>query len=73
MINDRTEINNRTNQQKSFKISLNISDFFYKVATAHDTVMCSTAINGKLPFPTEKVGRYGECRIKIITPKELRG
>ncbi len=55
------------------RYSLNISKFFNKVATTRDAIICSVALNNKLPILTGEVERYRESGIKIITPKELRG
>ena len=55
------------------RYSLNISEFFDKVATARDALMCSLAKNNKLPILTYDVERYRNCGLKIISPIELRG
>jgi len=55
------------------RYSLNISDFFDKVTSVRDALMCSIALNNKLPLLTGEIERYQKCGIKIITPKELRG
>jgi predicted nucleic acid-binding protein len=55
------------------RYSLNISDFFNKVATARDAIFCSVAKNNKLPIFTNDSFRYKESGIKIITSSELRG
>ena len=55
------------------RYSLNISDFFNKVATARDALFCSVAKNNKLPIFTMDFEKYKDSGIKIITPIELRG
>lgn len=55
------------------RYSLNISEFFDKVATARDALMCSLAKNNKLPILTYEVERFRKSGIKIISPIELRG
>jgi predicted nucleic acid-binding protein len=55
------------------RYSLNISKFFNKVATTRDAIICSVALNNKLPILTDEVGRYKKSGIKIITSNELRG
>jgi len=55
------------------RYSLNITDFFNKVATARDALFCSVAKNNKLPIFTREVSKYENSGIKIITPQELRG
>jgi hypothetical protein len=53
--------------------SLNISEFFNKVATTHDAVVCSLAKFNKLPIITNCVSRFKRVGIKIISPIDLRG
>lgn len=55
------------------RYSLNISEFFDKVATTRDAIMCSVAKNNKLPILTNNYERYKKSGIKIISSKELRG
>ncbi|MFA5803788.1 MAG: PIN domain-containing protein [Melioribacteraceae bacterium] len=55
------------------RYSLTITDFFNKVATTRDAIVCSVAKNNKLPIFTNDSYRYNESRIKIITSLELRG
>ena len=55
------------------RYSLTISDFFNKVATTRDAIVCSVAKNNKLPIFTNDSNRYKESGIKIITSLELRG
>ena len=55
------------------RYSLNISKFFNKVATTRDAIICSVALNNKLPILTDETERYKRSGIKIITSKELRG
>ena len=55
------------------RYSLTISKFFNKVAGARDAIICSVALNNKLPILTDEFERYKESGIKIISPKELRG
>jgi len=55
------------------RYSLNISEFFNKVASTRDALMCSAAKNNKLMILTLDEKRYRKSEIKIINPKELRG
>ena len=55
------------------RYSLNISKFFNKVASTRDAIICSVALNNKLPILTDETERYKRSGIKIITSKELRG
>lgn len=55
------------------RYSLNISEFFDKVATARDALICSLAKNNKLPILTNDIERFRNSGLKIISPKELRG
>ncbi len=52
---------------------LNISEFFNKVATVRDALVCSLAKNNKLPIFTLDKNRFIKSGITIITPNELRG
>jgi predicted nucleic acid-binding protein len=52
---------------------LNISEFFNKVATTRDALICSLAKNNKLPILTNDVSRFIKSGIKIISPNQLRG
>ena len=54
------------------RYSLNISDFFNKVATARDALMCSVAKNNKLPILTNKIDKYKNSGLIIINANELR-
>lgn len=53
------------------RYSLNISEFFNKVATTRDALICTTAKINKLPLVTNNIDRYKESGITIINPKEL--
>lgn len=53
------------------RYSLNISEFFNKVATTRDALLCTTAKINKLPLVTNNIDRYKESGITIINPKEL--
>jgi len=55
------------------RYSLNISEFFNKVASTRDALVCSLAKNNKLPILTGEIERFKNSGIKLITPKELRG
>jgi predicted nucleic acid-binding protein len=55
------------------RYSLNISDFFNKVATTRDALVCSLAKNNKLPILTNDLTRFEKSGIKIISPNQLRG
>ncbi len=55
------------------RYSLNISEFFNKVATTRDAMICSLAKINKLPILTTQIDKFKESGIKIISPKELRG
>lgn len=55
------------------RYSLNISDFFNKVASVRDALMCTLAKNNKLPILTNDIERFRNSGIKVISPKELRG
>jgi predicted nucleic acid-binding protein len=55
------------------RYSLSISDFFNKVASTRDAIVCSVAKNNKLPILTNRFDRYRKSGIKIITSEELRG
>ncbi|MCX7875671.1 MAG: PIN domain-containing protein [Melioribacteraceae bacterium] len=55
------------------RYSLNISEFFNKVATPRDAIICSLAKFNKLPILTYEFDRYKNSGIKIISPLELRG
>ncbi|MEW6654385.1 MAG: PIN domain-containing protein [Bacteroidota bacterium] len=55
------------------RYSLNISDFFDKVATVRDALMCSLAKNNKLPILTNNFERFRRSGIEIISPNQLRG
>lgn len=55
------------------RYGLNISDFFDKVATTRDALICSFVKNNKLPILTDEKNRFKKSGLKIITSKELRG
>lgn len=55
------------------RYSLNISEFFNKVASTRDAMICSLAKINKLPILTTQINKYKNCGLKIISPKELRG
>ncbi|MBI3123351.1 MAG: PIN domain-containing protein [Ignavibacteriales bacterium] len=52
---------------------LNISEFFNKVASVRDALVCALAKNNKLPILTNDIERFRNSGIKVISPKELRG
>ena len=53
------------------RYSLNISEFFNKVATTRDALICTAAKINKLPLVTNNMDKYKESGITIINPKEL--
>ncbi|MBI1938902.1 MAG: PIN domain-containing protein [Ignavibacteriales bacterium] len=53
------------------RYSLNISEFFNKVATTRDALICTVAKINKLPLVTNNMDKYKESGITIINPKEL--
>ena len=53
------------------RYSLNISEFFNKVASTRDAMICSLAKINKLPILTAQISKYKDSGIKIISPKEL--
>jgi predicted nucleic acid-binding protein len=53
------------------RYSLNISEFFNKVASARDALVCSVAKNNRLPILTNDVERFRSSGILTISPKEL--
>lgn len=53
------------------RYSLYISDFFNKVATTRDAIMCVVAKINKLPILTIDIGRYKNSGIEIINLLEL--
>ena len=55
------------------RYSLNISDFFNKVATTRDALVCSLAKNNKLPILTGDLARFKTSGITVISPTQLRG
>lgn len=55
------------------RYSLNITEFFNKVASVRDALVCTLAKNNKLPILTNDIERFRNSGIKIISPKELRG
>lgn len=54
------------------RYSLNISDFFNKVADTRDAIICVVAKVNKLPVLTGDTERYKNTGIEIITPDKLR-
>ncbi len=55
------------------RYSLNISEFFNKVASTRDAMICSLAKINKLPILTAQIHKFENSGIEIILPKELRG
>ncbi len=55
------------------RYSLNVSEFFNKVASVRDAVFCTVAKINKLPILTNQVSKYEKSGLEIITSKELRG
>lgn len=55
------------------RYSLNISDFFDKVATMRDAILCSLAKNNRLPILTNDIERFNKSELEIISPLALRG
>ncbi len=55
------------------RYSLNISEFFNKVASPRDAIVCSLAKFNKLPILTMEEERFNKTGLKIISPIELRG
>lgn len=55
------------------RYSLNISDFFNKVASVRSALICSVAKNNDLPIFTKNSERYKNCGLEIISPDQLRG
>ncbi|MFA3782864.1 PIN domain-containing protein [Melioribacteraceae bacterium 4301-Me] len=55
------------------RYSLNVSEFFNKVATVRDALFCSVAKNNKLPILTGQTSRYKKTGLKIISLEQLRG
>lgn len=55
------------------RYSLNISDFFNKVATVRDALICTVAKNNDLSILTSKVEKYINSGLIIISPEQLRG
>lgn len=55
------------------RYSLNISDFFDKVATVRDALLCSLAKNNRLPILTNDIERFNKSELEIISPLALRG
>lgn len=53
------------------RYSLNISEFFNKVASTRDAMICSLAKINKLPILTTQLSKYKNSGLKIISPKEL--
>ena len=53
------------------RYSLNISDFFNKVATVRDAILCSIAKNNGLPILTNNIDRYKNSGIEIIESRKL--
>lgn len=55
------------------RYSLNISEFFNKVATPRDAIICSLAKFNKLSIVTSEIERFNKTGLKVISPNELRG
>ncbi len=55
------------------RYSLNVSEFFNKVASVRDAILCAVAKINKLTILTNQVNRYKKTGLKIISSKELRG
>jgi len=55
------------------RYSLNITEFFNKVASVRDALVCVLAKSNKLPILTNDIERFRNSGIKVISPKELRG
>ncbi len=55
------------------RYSLNISDFFNKVASVRDALVCTVAKNNDLLILTSKVEKYMNSGLIIISPEQLRG
>ena len=53
------------------RYSLNISDFFNKVATVRDALICSVAKNNNLPILTWEIEQYKNSGLIIIRPEQL--
>ena len=55
------------------RYSLTIAEFFNKVTSVRDALICSVAKFNKLPILTNEVERFQDSGIKIISSNELRG
>lgn len=55
------------------RYSLNISDFFNKVASVRNALICSVAKNNDLPIFTMNTERYKNCGLEVLSPDQLRG
>ncbi|MCX7797994.1 MAG: PIN domain-containing protein [Melioribacter sp.] len=55
------------------RYSLNISEFFNKVATVRDALICTVAKINKLTILTNDINKYKHSGLVIIHPKNLRG
>lgn len=55
------------------RYSLNISDFFNKVANTRDGLICVVAKLNKLPILTNNAERYKNSGLEIISPRGMRG
>jgi predicted nucleic acid-binding protein len=55
------------------RYSLTITEFFNKVTSVRDALICSVAKFNKLPILTNEVERFQDSGIKIISSNELRG
>lgn len=53
------------------RYSLNISDFFNKVASVRDALICSVAKNNDLPILTGEIRKYKNSGLIIIEPEQL--
>jgi hypothetical protein len=78
-VSDNMDRDNVMNAIKALKVlglnsrySLNISDFFNKVASVRDALMCSVAKNNDLPIVTIKPEKYEHSGIQIIDARRLK-
>ncbi len=55
------------------RYSLNISEFFNKVATVRDALFCTIAKNNDMIILTNDIEKYKKINLKILQPKNLRG
>ncbi|MGK9477548.1 PIN domain-containing protein [Melioribacter sp. OK-6-Me] len=54
------------------RYSLNISKFFNKVAGVREALICSVALNNKLPLVTRQVEKYSNSGIEIIDAAKIK-